>query len=508
MSIPVFINKIKQHPWQANALALISGAATTLAFAPFSFFPISLLSIALLFFLWIDVPLKKIVKRGFLFGLGLFGTGIQWIHYSMSQFGGVPFTLAVFLTFLLVLFLALFPAAAGYLFKRYFSSSQENKTWILVLPALFVLTEWVRGWIFTGFPWLTIGYSQIDTPLNGFTPIAGVFGLSFISLVCSALIAYALHNTRQAIKFSSLAFILIFISGAILDLIDWTTPTGKPLKATLVQGNVTQDQKWLPEQRRPTIELYSKLTRENWGSDLIVWPETALPAFYHQAKRFLDELNQEAQQNNTDMLLGVPVMDPDDRRYYNAVISLSKTQEFYHKQHLVPFGEFIPFKALLGNILKVFDVPLPNFSYSDNKNRILSITNHKVGISICYEDAFGEEAILALPDVDLLVNVSNDAWFGDSIAPHQHLQIARMRAIETGRPMLRATNTGVTAIIDHRGEIQSQLPQFKAQALTGSVQAMTGSTPYVMLGNWLVVSSALLILIAAARIQLKSKPKQ
>jgi len=239
------------------------------------------------------------------------------------------------------------------------------------------------------------------------------------------------------------------------------------------------------------------LTRENWSSDLIVWPETALPAFYHQAERFLEGLQQEAQQNNTDLLLGLPIMDPNDKRYYNGVISLGQQQGVYHKQHLVPFGEFIPFKNLLGNILKVFDVPLPDFSHSENKNRVLNIANHKIGISICYEDVFGEEVIIAMPDVDLLVNVSNDAWFGDSIAPHQHLQIAQMRAVETGRPLLRATNTGVTAIIDHHGKIQSTIPQFVAQALTDTTQPMTGSTPYSIVGNWLIITGIFGLLLYA-----------
>ena len=497
MNIPHFFKNLQQHRWHAHLLILLSGASTTLAFAPFKLFPVSLITTSLLFLLWLDSPANKAFKHGFLFGVGLYGTGVYWIYYSMSQFGGVPLWLAIMLTCLLVLFLSLFPAMAGYLFQRFFRSTHTNKTWIIILPSLFVLFEWIRGWIFTGFPWMTLGYSQIETPLNGYSPIAGVFGLSWVMLTCSALIVYLICNGKAAVKFSLATLFVIFSAGALLGSVEWTEPVGKPLKVSLLQGNISQDKKWLIEERRPTIEWYARLTRENWSSDLIIWPETALPAFHHQAERFLEGLQQEAQQNNTDLLLGLPMMDPKNKRYYNGVITLGQQQGVYHKQHLVPFGEFIPFKGLLGNILKVFDVPLPNFSHSENKNRTLTAANHQIGISICYEDVFGEEVIIAMPDVDLLVNVSNDAWFGDTIAPHQHLQIAQMRAVETGRPLLRATNTGVTAIIDHHGKIQSIIPQFVAQALTGTTQPMTGSTPYSRFGNWFIITGIFGLLLYA-----------
>jgi len=492
------ITNVLQHRWYAYLLSLLSGALTTIAFAPFNLFPVSLITTSLLFFLWLHSSTSRAFKHGFLFGVGLYGTGVYWIYYSMSQFGGVPLWLAIILTSLLVLFLALFPALAGYLFQRFFQTSQTSKAWLIIMPSLFVLFEWIRGWIFTGFPWMTLGYSQIDTPLNGYTPIVGVFGLSWILLICSALLVYMIENGKAAIKFSLLSLIIIIASGAILGSIEWTRPAGEPLKVSLLQGNISQDKKWLADQRQPTIEWYTRATRENWSSDFVVWPETALPAFYHQAKSFLDGLQEEALQNNTDLLLGIPMMDPDNKQYYNGVISLGKQPGVYHKQHLVPFGEFIPFESLLGNILKVFDVPMPNFSHSDNKNRILNVANHQIGISICYEDVFGEEIIVPLPEVSLLVNVSNDAWFGDSIAPHQHLQIAQMRAVESGRPLLRATNTGVTAFIDHHGKIQSKLPQFVAQTLTDTTQPMSGSTPYSLLGNWLIVSSIFVILLVVS----------
>jgi apolipoprotein N-acyltransferase len=225
------------------------------------------------------------------------------------------------------------------------------------------------------------------------------------------------------------------------------------------------------------------MTRANWTSDLIVWPETALPAFYHQAKNFLEDLGLEARANGTDLLIGLPVMDLETRRYFNSMVSVGSREAFYYKQHLVPFGEFIPFRSVLGGVLDFLKIPLSDFSTSDGHHQVLTVAGQQVGISICYEDAFGEEIIQTLPQATLLVNVSNDAWFGESVAPHQHLQMARMRALETGRPLLRATNTGVTAIIGSDGNIQSRARQFVAADLTDQVQPMHGSTPYVRTGN-------------------------
>ena len=502
MKIPA-LNQLLQHRLFILLLAVASGATTTLAFAPFHFFPLMILASTVLFLLLLNTETRQAFAIGYAFGIGSFGTGVHWINFSMSQFGGVPFSLAVILTCVFVLFMATYPAIAAWCFARFFQKSQHNKLWIIILPAIFIFIEWNRGWWFTGFPWLNIGYSQIDSPLSGFIPILGVYGVSFITLLCASLLAYCIKQGKQALLPGLSGIILILISGTLLSSIEWTNPSGKPVTATLIQGNISQDKKWQIAQRKPTVDLYSRLTRENWSSQLIVWPETALPAFYHQAKSYLKRLQTEAIQNNTNLLIGLPVMDITNKRYFNAVVSLGENPDFYHKQHLVPFGEFIPFRNVLGNILRVIDVPLPNFSYSSNKNRLLTIKGHKVGISICYEDAFGEETILALPEADLLVNVSNDAWFGETVAPPQHLQIARMRAAETGRPLLRSTNTGITAFIDHHGKVSARLPQFKTDVLTATVQPMTGTTPYINWGNNIIVSLILIILIGGYFLQRK-----
>lgn len=458
-----------------------------LAFAPFDLMPIAFLGPALLFYLWLQCQPRRAFVYGYLFGVGLFGTGVWWVYVSMNQFGGVSLPVSVFVTGLFILFLALFPALVGWVFSRFFGTQPYTLNLIVVLPALWTLSEWVRGWIFTGFPWLALGYSQVDGPLRGFAPVFGVYGVSWLIVLGSGVLVCLIQQDRRRRIYGLSALVVLFGCGGLLALVNWTEPTGRPLQVTLLQGNKSQDIKWLATQLRPTINLYTELTRANWGSDIIIWPETALPAFYHKAQTFLAGLGVEARANHSDILIGLPVKDLVTGRYYNSMVVVGGVPGFYHKQHLVPFGEYIPFGYLVGDLMKIFEVPLPNFSFPDRPQPLLTAAGHKIGVSICYEDAFGEELIRVLPEATVLVNVSNDAWFGDSVAPHQHLQIARMRAIEGGRPMLRATNTGVTATIDHRGRIQRIAPQFEVTALTDKVQPMTGRTPYVVVGNTLVI---------------------
>ncbi len=471
-------------------LATVAGLLAPLAFAPFDFIPVIFVSLGGLFLVWRGASTREALRSGFLFGAGMFGVGVSWVYVSMHDFGGVSVPLAAFLTLLFVLFLALFPATVGWLQVRYFQ--QPGALWCnaVMLSALWTLGEWCRGWIFTGFPWLAVGYSQVDAPLSGLAPIMGVFGVSWAVSFLAALLVYARGAKVWKVALPTL---VVFISGAFaLTLVEWATPAGAPIKVALLQGNVSQDLKWRPEQRQPTIDWYVENTRLSWGSDLIIWPETALPVFYHQARDLLAALGQEARNASADVFIGMPVMNPRTQQYYNSMVSVGGPEQIYSKQHLVPFGEYIPFAALLGGLMEFMQVPLPDFS-TEPSAPVVRLAGYPMGVSICYEDAFGEEVINALPEAAVLINVSNDAWFGDSMAPHQHLQIARMRALETQRPMLRATNTGVTAVIDHHGKVVAQVPQFEAAVLRASVQPMTGVTPYARAGNTALIAVLMLL---------------
>ena len=437
---------------------------------------------------------------GYWFGVGLFGAGVPWVYVSMYYFGGVILPVAIALTILFALFLSLYPALAAWS-TRYFQGL--SRYWLLlgVFPAIWVLVEWVKGWMFTGFPWLNLGYSQIDAPLKGYAPILGVYGVSWlVALSAGMLLLSILDRRRRNLQRLLPVLAALWITGAALEYVPWTAPVGEPLRVTLVQGNVGQDVKWLPEQRQPTIERYLSMTERNWDSDIVLWPETAMPFYYHQGSEFLKALAAKARATNTEMLLGLPVYEQATGRYFNSMVRLGNgAPAFYHKRHLVPFGEYIPLKSVLGGLVDFMNIPMSDFSSSKAPPHNLMLAGVPMAIGICYEDVFGEELIDYLPEAGVLVNASNDAWFGRSVAPHQHLQIARMRSLEVARPMLRVTNTGVTALIDFRGKVTRALAQFETAFLTGNVQARTGSTPYVIWGNYPVVIIALGVLFAAYR---------
>ncbi|MBI3773495.1 MAG: apolipoprotein N-acyltransferase [Gammaproteobacteria bacterium] len=478
--------------WRGDMFAGAAGVLMPVAFAPSGLWPMAIILLAALFLLWMLSPPRRAARRGFYFGLGMFGTGINWIFISIHNHGYVNIPLSIFLTALLIVIMALFPALVGYTAARLFPTRQlqiySRYKLLLALPALWVLGEWIRGWFMTGFPWLSLGYSQVESPLAGWAPVMGVYGVSWAVAVSAALLVAIVVNRIHRYIYL-LCLLAVWGLGFALNQVQWTIPNGSPLHASLIQGNVSQDVKWSPEQRRPTVELYTELTRQNWDSDLIIWPETALPAFYFEAKDFIDDLEVEARSHGTDMLIGLLQLD-DKRQYYNSMISLGAGREFYSKRHLVPFTEYLPLKWAIGGLVDFMQVPMSDFS-AGKTAKPLPLDGQKAGISICFEDAFGEEVIDALPEATLLVNVSNDAWFDDSWAPHQHLQMARMRAIETGRPMLRATNTGKTAIIDHTGALVATGAQFAITVVKGTVQPMKGMTPYAYVGNFLVVIAAM-----------------
>ncbi len=489
--------------WRGDLLALLAGGLLPFAFAPHDFYPLAIASLITIFLIWLDSTARRAMWRGLLFGIGMFGVGVWWVFISMHHYGNVGFVLSLFITSMFVLVFATFLAMTGGVavkFRQHFNLS-ATATLLWCFPAVWVLFEWIRGWMFTGLPWLNVGYSQIETPLGGFASLLGVYGVSLAVALSAAFIAIVIRNIYIGQKsFHIVALVLLWCGGLLVNQLNWVSPAGEPMKVTLIQGNIPQELKWLPSMKAPTIDLYAQLTRENWESDLIIWPETALPVFFHESTSFLAGLAEEARFNNTDILLGLVYLDREQRQYYNTMMSLGSATGFYHKRHLVPFTEYLPLKEWLSVLVDIIQVPMSDFSAGSDDQRPLPMAGQKVGISICFEDAFGEEVIMQLPEATLLVNVSNDAWFADSSAPHQHLQIARMRAKESGRPLLRATNTGVSAIIDHQGRFQSIAPQFEEATLSDVVVPMQGATPYVVVGNVAILALLLgLMLVPLVR---------
>lgn len=468
---------------------------TVLGFAPFYLFPVPVITLALLlgFCHKSQSPLKN-AALGFWFGMGLFSAGVTWIYVSLHDFGAMPMPIAVVALIILCAYLSLFPALSFWLLTRLRLSAPL--LWGALAAALWMLSEWLRGTLFTGFPWLAVGYSQAPfSPLAGFAPITGVYGISLIVVFSAVLLFFWVEKGLKRWRYG-LPFLLIWLGGFGLQMIDWVKPQGEPVTVSLLQGNIPQDMKWREDHLEKSMETYARLVLES-GSRLIVTPEISIPLFSDAVPpAYLAYLAEHARNNQGDVLIGLAERDSHDGHdYYNTMFSLGTAPEqSYRKHHLVPFGEFIPFKPLFGWVIQVLQIPLSDFSRGGLDQQPMDLAGQRVAINICYEDVFGEEIINQLPQATMLVNVSNDAWFGRSIGPQQHLQISQMRALETGRYMLRATNTGVTAIIDERGRVLQTIEIFTTAALHGLAQGFAGATPYVRTGNYPVLGLAVLLL--------------
>lgn len=470
--------------------ALLAGAAAVLAFAPFGAYPVLLASFALLAHLWTGSP-QGCFRTGWAFGLGLFGAGVSWVYVSMSRFGGMPPVLAAVATGGFCAFLALFPATAGWLQARIPAPAAMRAA--LLIPASWTLLEWLRSWLLTGFPWLSAGYAAIGWPLQGYAPLGGTFFVSFLTFSAAGLLWLAF--VRRSFAYA-LVVVALVAGGQLLREARWTTPAGPPISASLLQGNIAQDLKFDPERYRHTLQTYARLA-EATSARLIVFPETALPRFLDEIDpRYLADLQAIARRNGGDALVGVLFRRSADE-YYNSVLTLGVSPpQIYNKVHLVPFGEFVP--PGFGWTLHLMHIPMSDFSSGRDERTVLVAAGERIAPNICYEDAFGDELAQKLPEATLLVNLSNVAWFGDSLAPAQHLQIARMRAVETGRMHLAATNSGITAAIDRDGRVIARLPQFREGRLDVRAQGYRGETPYVRLLDWPVVLVSLGLLAGAA----------
>jgi apolipoprotein N-acyltransferase len=464
------------------AAAFGLGVAAVGGFAPFYVFPLAILALALLLALIEQRGVRDALGIGYAFGLGHFAAGVSWVYVSLHDFGAMPAPAAVGVTLLFCGYLALFPAlAAGY--ARRIESPVLRR--LLAFPGAWIVMEWARGWLFTGFPWLALGYSQAPhSALAGLAPLLGLYGVGLATALSAGLLVHAFAGRSWRASWRVLALLAVLWVGAgALRAIEWTQPHGSPVNVSLLQGNIAQSMKWRPEQLIATLRLYEQLIRDS-DAQLIVLPETALPLFLQDVpEAFLAAVAHHARDQGADVLIGLPERGAGNA-YFNSVVSVGASPpQVYRKSHLVPFGEFIPLRPLLAPIVESLAIPLTDFSRGSIDQQPLAVAGQRVAVNICYEDAFGEEIIRQLPQATLLVNVSNVAWFGRSIAPMQHLQIAQMRALETGRPMLRATNTGMTAAIDTNGRVLVAAETFKTETVNVTVQGYSGATPYVRYGN-------------------------
>ncbi len=494
---PIFLLPA-DRPGLSRLIAFGLGAATTLAFAPFEWSLLAPVLLLPLLYICLTVAPRDAAAHAFWYGFGLFLTGTYWIYISVHVFGNAAVWIAFLLMIGLALLMATFLSLAGWLMSRL----SHGEPWLLlfVAPSAWVLIEWVRSWALTGFPWMAFGYAQIDTAFAGWAPVLGVYGVSFmVVLSATAVISASLAATPRGRIVGIAAIVGPWLLGGILSFVDWTEDAGRPVRATIVQAGVSQDKKWQREQLRPIMEHYLGATLSVPDSDIVLWPEVAIPALDDQVEVFIARIESEARRNDQSVLFGILERSFErsvDGRIYNSVFLVGgEERQSYRKRHLVPFGEYFPVPPSVREWMKMQNLPHADLAKGDDVQALLTTPDGlKFGVAICYEDAYGSEQRYAIRDAGVLINVSNDAWFGDSIAPHQHLEIARMRSLEFGRPAIRSTNTGISAFIGARGELLQTGRQFEPEFMTADVQPRRGLTPYAATGNAVIIGLCVALL--------------
>ena len=473
--------------------ALISGGLLAFAFAPIAFYPLAVVCPAFLLLLWLNCSPRRAFSIGLFFGIGFFTVGVSWVFISIHVFGHTSIFLSLLISGLFIFILALFIALQGYVLNLFFPENNRLKRY-LVFPSLWVLSEWLRSWIFTGFPWLLLGTSQVNSPLAGFAPLVGGFSLAFLLTLSSALLlellcfSFNLTNLNQQKKpyahflTSLITLIALWTLGYTLTSIHWTKTIGKPIKVSLVQANIPQAIKWEPEYLQSSLRNYTRLTQAYWHSRLIIWPEAAIPILKQEALPFLNQLNKEALRHKTTLITGIPIQN--GFQYYNGMLALGVDHATYYKQQLVIFGEYLPWWiAWAQEFFNLLDIPMSSFSSGPAQQVAFKVADLDLGTFICYEIAYPNLVRKTLPKAQLLLTINDDAWFGHSFALAQHLQIGQFQALATGRSLLFLSNTGMTAIITSKGKIQTQLPPFQRAVLTGLVTKNSGVTPWVYFGD-------------------------
>lgn len=483
-------------------IAWLAGAVFIFALAPYGFWPVALVSPAILYALLMpDMTGKRAFVIGQAYGTGLWCVGAFWLYTSIHVYGDTPVWLALIMIALMGLGMGLFHGFLALIFNRVVGKQP------LSFAALWVLQEWMKTWLFTGFPWLFVGYAFTEQYwLSSLAPVAGVFAVSFVAVLLAASLVELLRR-RGGYMIPTAALLIVSCALWLLNP-QWTKPKGTPdLSVSLIQGNIPQDLKWLTEYQVETLKIYATLSSTEWGSDMILWPESSIPMFQDEALGFISEVVKVAKETDTTWVTGIPYKDTaafdakTDKYppFYNSVIALGADAEgLYKKQRLVPFGEYIPFEGMLDilpNLAGSQDIM--SYSRGSDDQSPLRVRGHNLGAAVCYEVAYPDTTRKNAINTDFLLTISNDAWFGSSAGPLQHLQMVQMRALENGRWFMRATNTGVTAIIDHKGHIVKRAPQFERTVLRGNVQARVGSTPYMRAGNYpILIIIALLLLLS------------
>lgn len=477
-------------------LSFLAGLFLTFAFAPYGVWVMAIISPLVLYaILMTKLTPARAFLVGWVYGFGVWFSGAFWLYYSIYHFGGVPSLLAFLMIVVMAILMGLFSAVQAWLFVRFFGRQP------LGFAGLWVVQEWVKTWLLSGFPWLFVGYAYTELPtMTALAPVVGVFGISFVSVLLSASLV---EIFRKKAGYFVISLVLLGMA-AVLSVVrpTWTTPTGQTLAVSLVQANIAQSIKWDEAYYMDILATYANLSKSEWGQDLVVWSEGAIPLFQDEVGDYMEAHHELAKTKNSVWVTGLPYkafeeFDPETDIYppfYNAVVALGQGSGIYKKQRLVPFGEYIPMEGML-DILPNLANNQAILSHSRGaKNQApLDVKGKNMGLAICYEVAYPETTRHNAKNSDFMLTLSNDAWFGDSAGPHQHLQMVQMRAMETGRWFVRSTNNGITAIINEKGQFMEVAPQFKRLVLRGNVVMMTGETPFVKWGQTPILTLVFLL---------------
>jgi len=474
------LNKLKKYLF--IPATMIAGIALTGAFAPFKVWPLAFIAMAYLFYLWQGVAhtKKRAFSYGFIFGISFFTSAISWVYISLYTFGGVPLWLSIILCAMLVLFLSLFPAFTGYLLNRIFTP-EHKFIYVIAFSCLWVLMEWLRSNLLSGFPWGLLAFSQVHSPLAGFVPIVGEIGVSWLVCFSAGCLVYLCTKTK--VCFGVCALIVIFCSGFLLNYIPWSHTVLNPIKVSAIQASVPQQLKWDPDQFKNNLNTYSDLTEKALTSDLIIWPESAITLPLQYVDDYMSFWMNRLDKLHKNLLLGLPIQTSPET-YYNGLIILGESQGQYRKRHLVPFGEYPFLYPISQYIIQYFDIPMSNFTPGDKEQALINLNDVFLASYICYEIAYESLVLSDFPKANLIINISDDSWFGRSLAAWQQVEIGQFRALETARFAVFATNDGITAVVNNKGDVVKQLPRYSRAILTATVYPRAGVTPMMWWGNW------------------------
>lgn len=507
-----FMQWITQSGWKGHLIALLAGGLTPLFLAPFNIWPCAFISIGLFYLGLTTLPVKQVLLRSWCYGTGAYLAGVSWIYVSINTFGNAPVWLAACLTVAFCCAVAFFFVIPAFIWVKWFRLEQGYFLGAWVFAGVWAIQEWFRGWFLTGFPWLYAGYSQLDAPLAGYAPIGGVWFISFLIAFITVLLinSYVYKQQKYKVAIGIIIVLGLFALGPLLHTVRWTTELKRELPVTLVQGNINQAQKWDSSFYNKQFNLYWQLTTHYQRQDsLVIWPENAVPFLKETVQPVLEgTITDFEKKYNSALITGLPIRQANQKgelRYYNGITVAGRGEGTYLKQKLVPFGEYVPLEEWLRGVITFFDLPMSDFSQGPSEQALLKMDDYLIAPFICYEVVYPDFVASFGASSNLLITISNDTWFGHSIGPKQHLQMAQMRALESDRWMVRATNNGITAIIDNKGKIVKQLPSFEEGVLQGHVLLVKGKTPYQWWSSYFILFVSLSGLLWSVIIRKRQK---